>query len=225
MIEQVSVRLPNAFFAFCSNWIHQRIYSCYGAFWATLCSKYGALSNGSIFLLSSFSLLCEIRDISVSSMRFVNAPSSSSSMNCTYPPNSKSSKQRKHNGSSFKQNKHNSTPPVLPSLESAFSWLWMLLPPLWARDAAFICNLYLNFSYSLMCWCVLQTSIWHKFPLIQYHPVLVFNFVCGFCILSVKFICGFLFPSCNFVFVFLPMFVFGLCKFNLHFFMGACNRL
>nr|POE69414.1 hypothetical protein CFP56_08667 [Quercus suber] len=45
----------------------------------------------------------------MSSMRF-NAPSSSSSMNCTYPPTNKSSKQRKHNGNTFKWNKRIGTP-------------------------------------------------------------------------------------------------------------------
>jgi len=61
----------------------------------------------SYFLLS---LCCARYVISVSSVRFVNAPSSFFSMNCTYPPNSKSSKQRKENGPSFKRNKHTSTP-------------------------------------------------------------------------------------------------------------------
>ena len=36
-------------------------------------------------------------------------------------------------------------PSVLPSLMSAFSSLGTLLPPLWVRDAAFICKLYLIF--------------------------------------------------------------------------------
>ena len=73
-----------------------------------------ALSNG------SFSYLLSLCCATMSTMHF-NAPYSSSSMNCTYPPNSKSSKQRKHNGFSFKQNKHMSTPlfflhSCLPSL-------------------------------------------------------------------------------------------------------------
>ena len=56
--------------------------------------------------ISSFSqLLCD----EMSSMCF-NAPSSSTSMNCTYPPTNRSSKQRKHNGDPFKRNKWIGTP-------------------------------------------------------------------------------------------------------------------
>ena len=64
--------------------------------WPMKQSKHKTVRSGQwlIFAFSSFFFLSTLV-VEMSSI-FFNAPSSSSSMNCTYPPTNKPSKQRKH---------------------------------------------------------------------------------------------------------------------------------
>ena len=110
------------------------------------------------------------------SLMFFNASSTFSSINCIYPPTNKPYNQRKYDN--CKPNyieKLNPIPSVFPLLEPTFSSLGTLLPPLWAKDAAFICKLYLS-SHTL--WCV---DVLHLFELCSaFKDQLRSTFVCGF---------------------------------------------
>ena len=71
---------------------------------------------------------------------------------------------------------------------------WDILPPLWARDVAFIYKLYLT-SHTFWCVGVLHLSV----SCVLYLRINCVQLLCVVFVFFVKLICGFLSPSCNFV--------------------------